>query len=190
MKQSNNWNEIEANEVVENVKVVPGIYHAQIKKVEDVEEKEYLKIYFDFVDGELKGEAARQEKAFGSYPNQFIIYKSYKETATKFFKAFITAIEKSNKNYVWNWNEQSLVGKYFVAVFGEEEYLTQENEVKVSCKCVEQRSIEAEKKGEIKVPELKKLKVQAQAAPTQTTNTNPFGTIATDFEIDESNLPF
>lgn len=165
MKQASNWNEIEKSEVVEFNNLGAGIYHAQIKTVEDVTDKEYLKITFDFVDGDFKGEGARLEKEFGKWSNTFTIYKSYKENATKFFKAFITAIEKTNKGYIWNWDEKTLVGKYFVAVMGEEEYQAESGEIKVSVKCVEQRSFEAEKNGDIKVPELKKLKVVEQKTP-------------------------
>ena len=42
---------------------------------------------------------------------------------TPFFKGFITAVERSNPGYLWNWDENTLKGKLFGGVFGREEYM-------------------------------------------------------------------
>ena len=44
------------------------------------------------------------------------------EKVKKAFKTFIYHIESSNTGYKWDWNESSLIGKYFGGVFGEKEY--------------------------------------------------------------------
>ena len=49
-------------------------------------------------------------------------FRSYKESTIGFFKGFITAIEKSNPAYRWDWNEQGLKGKLIGIVLQEEEY--------------------------------------------------------------------
>ena len=155
------WEEVSESEVVEGVKLAPGAYPVQIKDVIDHPDKEYLEVRFDIVkDKTYAGWFAKQEENFGAWPNAGIYRASYKETATRFFKAFITAVQKSNQGYVWNWNEASLKGKYFVAVMGEEEFEANDGTVKVSIKIREPRSIEAWQKGEIKIPELKKLAVK------------------------------
>jgi len=174
------YDEVEESEVVSGGLEV-GIYPVQIKKVTDISEKEYLEIQFDIVKGSFVNYFAKLKEnlKLDKWPNQGIYRASYKETATKFFKAFITAVQKSNQGYVWNWNEQSLVGKYFVAVFGQEEYEDLNGDVKVSVKIREPRSIEAWQKGDIKVPELKKLKKKE-------TQADPFASII----ISDEDLPF
>lgn len=170
MKQINNWEELKADEGFKSVK--PGPYIVKIVEVEDVASSEYLKIKFDIAEGELKGEYARQQETFGNWPNQATIYKSYKDSCGQYFKRFITAVEKSNPGYVWDWDERKLVGKLFVANFGEEED-DYNGEFKIKLKVREERSIEAFKNGDIKVPKLKKLKVKEES-----------------FEIKEEDLPW
>ena len=154
-----NWEEFDDSEIVsDNLKA--GIYPAQIRKVVDVPDKEYLEIQFDLVNDKRYANyfaKLKENLKVEEWPNQGIYRASYKETATKFFKAFITAVQKSNQGYVWNWDYNSLIGKFMVAVFGEEEYETN-GEVKVGIKIREIRSIEAYQKGDIKIPALKKLK--------------------------------
>ena len=85
---------------------------------------------------------------------------------------------------MWNWDQNTLKGKYFVAVMGEEEYLASDGTIKVSVKIREPRSKEAWQKGEIKIPELKKLKID-----TKPINQNPFDT--SNFNnITDEDLPF
>ena len=172
------YDEIEENEVVEGVRVKIGPQPVQIKEVIDNADKQYLEIHFDFCQGEYKNYVASLKENTGAenWPNIGIYRASYKETATKFFKAFITAVQKSNNGYVWNWNEQTLKGKYFVANMGEEEY-EKDGEIKVTVKIREPRSIEAWQKGEIKTPELKKLKKK----PEDNNNSNdPFANLFID----------
>ena len=117
------------------------------------------------------------------WSNQGTTYRSYKDSANRFFKAFITAIEKSNakSNYRWNWDEKSLIGKYFVAVFGEEEYEDQYGEVKVSVKVQDIRSIPALRENAIEIPPLKKLKKKSETKPA---------TSYTSINISDDDLPF
>ena len=192
MRPIDNWENIEeAGTSLPALEVKPGAYIVKILKVEDIQDKEYLKIYFDFYDGEYKGACEKYKKDNGEYPHAGSFIRSYKDTATRFFKAFITAVEKSNArtNYRWNWDERTLEGKYFVAVFGEEEFEKNDGTIGVSCKCVDARSIEALKNKEIKVPSLKKLK-------SKSTN-NSGGTVPAKqnddfggFNINDDDLPF
>lgn len=172
IKKPDNWNDIRTNadEVVASdfaqLKVAP--YIVKIVDVEDNASKEYLKIFIDIADGELKGEFARQEEQFGAWPAQGIGYRSYKDSAMDFFTAFIVAVEKSNKGFIFNWDDpKCLKGKYFVANYGEEEYM-KDNEIKTSVKIREYRSIESLKSGKIKPLQLKKYTGTApvNTAPT------------------------
>lgn len=158
MKKLDNWEMID--EAGEFKRLPAGIYGVRITNVVDVPEKEYLEVYCDIT----KGEYANYFKSLvdaGLKDNSRSI-RSYKTNALPFFKAFITAIEKTNSGYKWDWDEKKLIGKNVIAVFGEEEYLDKEGNLKVGTKCVEFRSLEAFQSGKIKVPELKKLPVVEQ----------------------------
>ena len=176
MRKIENWETVK--ESSEFAQLVPGPQICKIINVEDIADKEYLKVYFDIVGtdksigmkpetvmkllatypelNELVGEFKRQEGAFGNWPSAGITYRSYKDSAAKFFKAFTTAVEKSNRGYAWAWDEKSLIGKYVVVNFGEEEY-AKDGEVSVSTKAREFRSIEALVAGEVKLLPVKKL---------------------------------
>lgn len=179
MKQFSGYKDLEIQEVSASITSVPaGVYLARIIAVRDIEEKEYLEVKFDIVKGDYTDFFKKASGGdINSWYNQGIYRVSYKETAHQLFKNFITAIQKSNQNYVWDWNEHSLVGKFFVVVMGEEEY-EWEGEIRVSVKPRQARSIEAYQKGEVKPLPIKKLKKpQASATPTIP-------------EIDPASLPF
>ena len=163
-------------------KPVPGGYAAKITRVEDVEDKEYLKIEWDFADGEFKGTNKETMTAFGFWPYSFV--QSYKDTALRFFKGFKTAVENSNPGYVFNNDPQSLVGKFVGVVLGEEEYMSNSGQLKTRLYVAEKRSGKAIRDGDFKVPELKRIdpsKLNTYSSPAQ--NYAPI----TD---DDAELPF
>ena len=135
-------------------KLEPGPQIVQIIAVEDVLDREFLKIYFDIAHGDLKGEFNRLKEQFGDWPAQGTTYRSYKQKALPFFKRFVVAVEKSNPDFKFDFDEQKLVGKYFVANFGIEEYDNGE-EIKTSVKMLEARSIPSYKEGKVEPPKPK-----------------------------------
>ena len=178
-----NWNDVQ-----DEIRTpVPGGYAAKITRVEDNEEKEYLKIEWEFADGEFKGVNKEVYDAFGYWPLAFVC--SYKEKALRFFKGFKTAIEESNPRFVFENNPQSLVGKFVGVVLGEEEYFsTKHNEVRKRLYVAEKRSGKAIREGNYDIPALKNLdsskipaSYSAGAAPA-----NNFAVI----DDDDADLPF
>jgi len=153
MKPIEGWDLI--NEAGEFRKLPAGVYGVKLTSVKDNEEGQYFEITCDIVKGEYAGYFKSQVDAGLKDGSKTI--RSYKDKALVFFKGFITAVEKSNPGYSWDWDESKLVGKNVMAVFGDEEYVDKNGEVKVGTKLVEFRSLEAWKEGKIKVPELKKL---------------------------------
>ena len=138
-------------------KVSPGLYIAKIINVEDFEQKEYLKLSLDIADGKFKNYYKELNASKGFWG--LTAYKSYKETALSFFKAMITAIERSNQNYKFDEEKYlELKNKFVGIVLSEEEYKKNDGSVGVRIVVNSLRSIEEIKKGDIKVPELKKLK--------------------------------
>lgn len=209
MKAINNFDKIQESGSFEKLPV--GGYIIKILAVDDVPEKEYLKIFFDINDGEKKGffqkafkEDTRAEK---KWPKAGSFIRSYKEKALPMFKGFTNAIENSNKGYKWNFDEKSLVNKVVGVVIGEEQYLNQKGQVRTRTYVSSVRSVDTIKKGDFTVPELKKLdatKVSSNAAKqddfvdpfaaqSNETVSNPFDNAATPTEDSthwDDNNPF
>ena len=151
MKNDINWNEVP--EQTDFEKVVPGGYVCKITSVEDVPEKEYLKIEYDIAEGTFKGYYEGLYKAKAFWGGKFI--KSYKETARSFFKAFFTAVEKSNNGYKWDNDETKLKGKLIGLVIGEEEYEKKDKSIGKRLYVDKPRSVDEIRKGNFTIPEFK-----------------------------------
>lgn len=142
-----------------------GGFICEIKTVEDVPDKEYLKVGYDIAQAlsdeqkEFVGmyEKRKKERDF-DYPTTVV---SYKENSLPFFKGFVTALENSNKGYKWDNDETKFVGKLIGFVIGEEEYEGKDKngapKVKVRTYVAERHSVDAIKEGDFQVPEFKKL---------------------------------
>ena len=121
MRPVENWNEIEETGNKEYKPLPAGGYVGYITKVEDVPEKEYLKLEFDIVEGEFMHYGSECLERNGFTPLRFI--RSYKEKAAGFFKGFVRCMEESNPNTLhWDWDEKKLLNKYVGVILGEEEY--------------------------------------------------------------------
>ena len=123
---------VQANAGGEFPRVTPGGYVIGIVSVQDVPEKEYLKISYDIAEGELKNYYYEMKQRTGYELPCF--YKSYKDKALGFFKAFLDAVIASNPGYVWNNDERTLTRKMVGCVLREEEYRNRSGEIKVSLK--------------------------------------------------------
>lgn len=140
--------------------IEPGAYPLRIIAIEDVPDKEYIIVKFDIADGEHKGMFGRFVKNdIEKWPYDAQDIRSYKDTAMPFFKAFITAIEKSNAGYTFrgaNGDFQSLVGKAAVGVFANMEIPVpdEDNDLKpkVRVKFYQWRSGPAWREGKIEIP--------------------------------------
>ena len=159
MRKINDWENIKEGSDFKRLE--PNAYICAIKSVEDVSNKEYLKICFDIVKGDNKGyfqklydADTRKDK---KWPVAGTLIRSYKESALSMFKGFVTAIEKSNKNYKWNFDEKTLVKKYIGLIIADEEYLNQKGQKRVRNYVASVRSLEAIEKGDFTIPALKEL---------------------------------
>lgn len=147
------WNQVQ--DAVDFPRPKPGGYVVYISKVEDVENKEYLKIYYDFVEGDLRGYYGQLFKNKGFWGGNFI--RSYKEKALPFFKAFKTSVEESNPGYVFKNDPQSLVRKYVGVVIAEEEYEANDGSIKTRLYVDKPLSVDSIKAKKYEVPPLKKI---------------------------------
>ena len=157
MRHIDNWENIQESTPFQ--RLAPGGYICAIKNVKDVPDKEYLELEFDIVKGDDKGYFTKQyqndTRNPKSWPNSGIIRRSYKDSAASMFKGFTNAIEKSNKGFHWNWDEQALKNKYFGAVIGDEEYINSKGQKRIRNNVVAVRSVETIESGDFKIPELK-----------------------------------
>ena len=97
------------------------------------------------------------------------VIRSYKEKAQPMFKRMCSAVSKSNGSFVFdggqvNSDEKTLIGKLVGLVFGEEEYLGNDGNVKIRLYVYEERSVADIKASNFKVPELKKLKNESSTS--------------------------
>ena len=160
-----NWDAIEERQEGSFDRPEPGAYIARVCRVEDNEDKEYLYIEWDFAEGAYQGYNQETYDRAGFWPTA--LFKSYKQKALPFFKAFKTCLEVSNRGYRFDETHlERMEGKLFGIVLGEEEYLKKggDGTVKTRLYVAQTRSVKAIQDGDFTVPELKRLKLSGQAA--------------------------
>lgn len=173
------WNNVQ--EAEEFQRLLSGGYICGIVRVEDVPEKEYLRIEYDIADGEFKNYYRQQAQRNPDWNWGGVLIRSYKEKALPFFKAFLTAVEKSNTGFKFNNDEKTLVRKLVGLVLAEEEYQKQNGDIGTRLYVAQVHTVDAIRKGKFEVPKLKKL--SGSAAPV----TNEFQTIPA---VSDEDLPF
>lgn len=150
-----------------------GGYVIKITDVKDEPSKEYILITYDIAEGTYK-DFYKNTDAEHAKSHQFI--RSYKSSALGMFKAFISAIDKTNGTAFGEsveergLNEKLLIGRQLGILLGEEEYENNRGEVRTVLKvrvCVDADRI---RKGTFKVPELRKL----ERKPNIPTGFTPF----------------
>lgn len=160
MKPIANYDKIQASGEFE--RLAAGGYVIRIQDVTEEPAKEYLRITYDIAEGPEAGRY-KDETEDNAYRHQFI--RSYKEKALPMFKAFTKAIEESNPGYTWDWKEKGLAGKVLGVTIGYEEYEANDGNVKERQRIAACMSADRIRKGDFKVPELKKLEVVQQSNP-------------------------
>ena len=162
-------------------KLPVGGYVVKILSAIDVPEKEYLRLSFDIAEGPNKGFFAEEYKnntrEDKKWPNAGTFVRSYKEKALPMMKGFTTAVEKSNKNYTWNFDESTLKGKLVGLVIGEEEFVNSSGKMRTRTYVNAIRSVDVIREGKFEVPELKKLSADKVSASTPAASQpfqNPF----------------
>ena len=177
MRKINDFDKVQENGG--GFKRIPdGAYIVGVKKVEDVSDKEFLRLELDICKGEYKNWYQQQYDADNRetkyWPRDGVLVRSYKEKALPFFKGFITAVTKSNPKFEWKWNEQDLKNKVFGVVVGTEEYLKKNGGVGTRPYIDSVHSVEAIEKGDYTVPDVKKLDPTKVTSKPAEPFVNPF----------------
>lgn len=172
-----NWNDVEAQENEFENPTASG-YVMKIVNAVDVPEKKYVLVTLDICEGKFSGRGADIEKRLGKDWGYYKSYRSYKESAKGFFRAFLDALEKSNKRFsIADFKNQpsNLIGLTIGVVLGEEEYVGKDENgsPKKKTRLVVAKTLSADdvRVGKYKVPALKmlsesdKLKLQESYVP-------------------------
>lgn len=117
-KIAQNWDEIG------NAGLTVGIKPIRIVEVNDFENDEYIEILFDIAAGPEKDFFANKQKEDGKWNGNGKFRKYYRDNTVRFFKAFITAVEKSNDGYNFAQTKgdvKQLTGKIVYGIFEKQE---------------------------------------------------------------------
>jgi len=133
IRKPNNWESVK--EFTDREKLPLGAYVCKVKSVRidayDATSAQ-LAIQFDIAEGEYtdfyKREYATNTMANKKFKGVLRVWlpkddgSENDEWTKSTFKGMCTAFEKSNPGYVWNWNEQTLVGRMVGILFRNEEW--------------------------------------------------------------------
>ena len=155
-----------------------GGYVCKIVSVEDVTASDYLSVVFDIAEGDYKGFYSDDWGKDHPYAHRF--FMSYKESALGMLKGRLKAIDESNgtefvKEAVAGLKEQQLVGKLVGLVIGYEEYNSDRGDTRTRSYVKAVISADRVRRGDFKIPELKRLEGAAAPAITEHAGEAPAG---------------
>lgn len=133
IRQPNNWNQVQ--EFTERPKLPLGAYVCKVKNVRidayDANSAQ-LCIVFDIAEGEHAGFYKREYAANTTENKKFKgVLRVWlpkddgsenDEWTKRTLKGMVTAFEKSNPGYKWNWDEKTLIGRMVGILFRNEEW--------------------------------------------------------------------
>lgn len=191
IRKPNNWNEVQ--EFSDRQKLPLGAYVCKVKQVriQDNSFGSQLCMLFDISEGEYAGFFQKdyagntaQDKKWRGVLRVWIPADdgSEKDELTKRgFKGMVTAFEKSNPGYKWDWNENSLVGKQVGILFRNEEW-DYNGKHGWAVRPFRAISVDTVRDESYTLPKDKPLSATTNVAPTNTNN----GYV----EVEDDELPF
>lgn len=180
ISKPNNWQDIKESGG-DFPRLTPGGYVAIIRKVTDVADKSFLEIEYDIAEGEKKGIAVNSYERFGNWFYKFRVY--YTQKSLGFFKHFISAVEKTNPNFTFDFNNiNCLVNRGVGIIVGIRQYYGQDGTLKEAPDV--QNYCTASEVREDNLPSSPKVRPPREGtAPVQMTTTNSFGDVDTDGDL-------
>lgn len=184
MEKMNDYDQTEAfTGEYEKIKLGGQICEIKEAKIDKSKSgKDMLAIAFDIAEGENKGYYKRkfdnmaQASVDAKWPGVHrILLQNLEGKCNPYFKGFISSVEASNPGYKWVWDEKTLKGKKFGAVYGREQYRGMDGNLKFANKIRFIRSIDKVKDAEI--PDDKLLR--------EDSTSDAWNTV-----IDDGNCPF
>ena len=207
IRKPNNWNEVK--EFTDRPKLTLGAYVCKVKKavVQGTDYGDQLCLLFDIIEGDFKNyfdndfkANQNQDKKWKGVLRQWLPKDdgSDKDEWTKSsFKGMVTAFEKSNPGYQFDWNEASLVGKMVGILFRNEEW-EYNNQTGWAVRPFKAISVDSVRSGDVTLPKDKPLKksdsIPAYGIPhyESAPSTGSYGNYANfaELEDDDGELPF
>lgn len=164
MKAFDNWEKVTPMMDGEGNKLPAGGYICRIKSAEETTSKsgkKMLEVRFDIAEGQYAGYyMEKYKKAKPKNDSESVRWQGTHyivlegEYADARFKGFISALEESNPNFQWNWDENSLSNLLFGGIFGEEEFKGDRGIGKTT-KLRYVRNVECIRTGDYQIPEPK-----------------------------------
>lgn len=140
-----------------------GGYVATIVSATDNRDKSYLLVGLDIAEGDFANYYTNLfEKANFWGLNS---YRSYKPKARGFFKAFIEAVEKSNDDFTWDWDESALINLKVGIVIGLEDYIGNDGKTKTRPRVTDFVSVLDIKDGNFNIPDHTTLDTKPSSNP-------------------------
>jgi len=147
-----------------------GGYVCRILWVTNDTSKMYLKVGLEIAEGNYAGlfqKIAERSETGHSPGTLYITLKP--EHKFKSLANFLKAVTESNPGYVWNQDENSLVGKIVGYLFGEEEYLSDKGQVLTSVKPFRPMAADKIRSGAFGIPQKKRLTMSQTTQYNQST---------------------
>lgn len=189
MNKPNGWDEAQAYDG--NYKTLPaGGYVCAIRsgRVEAGKFGDQMVLALDICEGDYAGffndafQSKKKKDPNAKWPCVFYQSILNKDNLTNgWFKGLITSVERSNPGYVWNWDENTLKGKFIGFVFGEEEWEAQDGSIRTNTKPKTARDRQAIRDGDFIIPPKKLI---------EKSNSSFVATEAGFTEVEDEMLPF
>ena len=124
---------------------------------------EQIALALEIAEGDYAGYFGKQYSSKKeTYPNTKwpCIFKQFTlgtdGNTNPYFKGLIKVIENSNTGYTWNWHETGLQNKMIGMIFREEEFETNDGNIRTTIRPAFPRSVERIRNG-VEVPEVRRL---------------------------------
>ena len=179
MRPIDNWNTVQTQNYGGGFPTLPaGWYSAIILKAQEDKTSggtPTFDFYVDITGGEYTGyykkDFATQTPAPGREKKWRGMLRCFTtEKGLPFFKGAITAIEDSNKDYKWDWNEAGLKGKIVGLGVRGEEYEANDGTVKITNRPFAFCDVKKVIEGNMEPPKVKALRVARSSAGTSSGN--------------------
>lgn len=167
IRRPNNWNEVQ--EFTDRPKLPLGAYVCKTRRavIQSNEYGEQLCVLFDIVEGEYSGffdadfkANTNADKKWKGVLRQWLPKEDGSENdewTKSALKGMVTAFEKSNPGYQWNWDEASLSGKMIGIIFRNEEW-DYKGKIGWTVRPFRATSVDSVRSGDFTLPKDKPLK--------------------------------
>ena len=167
--RSMNWNSIVSTNEGGFTKLEPGAYVAKIVEFSDFPQREYVEVVYDIAEGPRAGFYSDDWGREHPYAHHFFL--SYKDKAAGMLKGRLEAIASSNPGFdpfaAWDAGKESMfVGKLVGINLQEEEYETNDGEVRTRLNVCQVVDVAKVRSGDVKLRDKKTLDKPRQTPKT------------------------